>query len=56
MGVVGFHETRVQSVGGVVDHPHQMHLSRPAIFQPGMHAGVPLHQFAAAVPARTPRM
>jgi hypothetical protein len=40
--------------GGVVDQRNQVHLLRPALLQPRMDAGVPLHQLATAGPPRAP--
>jgi hypothetical protein len=49
------HETRQHPAGGIVDHADQIQL-RATPFQPIVLAGVPLHQFAKAAAAWTPRM
>ena len=56
LGRVGFHESRKQRIGSVVDESHQVHLGWPSVLQPRMHAGVPLHQFARTFPPRSPCM
>jgi hypothetical protein len=42
-------ETGMQPAGGIVDHADQVEFW-PALFQPLMFAGIPLHQFPASRP------
>ena len=45
----------MQPAGGIVDHADQIQL-RPALFQPWVLAGIPLHQLATARPPLAPRV
>ena len=53
---IGRDEARKQRAGRIIDQRDQIHLVRPALFQPRMYAGIPLHQFAAATAPRTPHV